>query len=146
MITLFPASATFRTKVEWIATVTPRLGVTSGPVLFYVKGGVAFTELHTRIQDLAEYNERNDTKVGWTVGGYRMDGNLQWIVGVEGNYHDFGRCCGWPDGQQALATNPPLAFSAIRASSFDPGPTGPRQLRVRQLMSYIIIVDRKPRL
>ena len=45
----FPLSDTFHTKQEWIATVTPRLGVTSGPVLFYVKGGVAFTELRTRI-------------------------------------------------------------------------------------------------
>ena len=116
----FPGSDTFRTKQEWIATVTPRLGVTSGPVLFYVKGGVAFTELHTRIQDFADYNERNDTKVGWTVGGgIEWMATSNWIVGVEGNYYDFGRCCGGLTESRTLATNAPAGVFSDHSTSFD---------------------------
>jgi outer membrane immunogenic protein len=109
----FPASDTFHTKQEWIATITPRLGVTAGAWLFYVKGGAAFTELRTRIQDTADYNERSDTRVGWTVGGgaeWMVSPN--WIIGVEGNYYDFGRCCGGNTQSLFLTTNTPNgAFS-----------------------------------
>ena len=116
----FPASDTFRTKQEWIATVTPRLGVTSGAWLFYVKGGVAFTELRTRIQDLADYNERSENKTGWTVGGgveWMVAPN--WIVGVEGNYYDFGHCCGGLSFNRSLATNAVLLSNSNHSTRFD---------------------------
>ena len=116
----FPATDTFHTKQEWIATVTPRIGVTSGAWLFYVKGGVAFTELRTRIQDTADYNERNENKTGWTVGGgveWMMAPN--WIVGVEGNYYDFGHCCGGFSFNRSLATNALLASSSNHSVRFD---------------------------
>jgi len=116
----FPLTDTFHTKQEWIATVTPRLGVTSGPVLFYVKGGVAFTELHTRIQDTNDYNERNDTKVGWTVGGgVEWMATSNWIVGVEGNYYDFGHCCGGLTESRLLATNAPAGVFSDHSTRFD---------------------------
>ena len=59
-------------------------------MLFYVKGGVAFSEkFNTRIQDTFDYNERNDTRVGWTVGGgVEWMATPNWILGVEGNYYD----------------------------------------------------------
>lgn len=102
----FPLTDTFRTKQEWIATVTPRLGIASGQWLFYVKGGVAFTEIDTRIQDALDYNQRSDTRVGWTVGGgVEWMATQNWIVGVEGNYYDFGRCCGGLSQSLLLANN-----------------------------------------
>ena len=114
----FPGSDTFRTKQEWIATVTPRLGVTSGPVLFYVKGGVAFTELHEDL-DFADYNERNDTKVGWTVGGgIEWMATSNWIC-VEGNYYDFGRCCGGLTESRLLATNAAAGVFSDHSTRFD---------------------------
>jgi outer membrane immunogenic protein len=116
----FPLTDTFRTRQEWIATVTPRLGVTSGPVLFYVKGGVAFTELHTRIQDTNDFNARNESKVGWTVGGgIEWMATSNWIVGVEGNYYDFGRCCGGLTESRVLATNAPAAVFSDHSTRFD---------------------------
>jgi hypothetical protein len=89
-------------------------------LLFYVKGGVAFTELHTRIQDTADYNERNATKTGWTVGGgveWMVSPN--WIVGVEGNYYDFGHCCGGLSFNRSLATNALLASTSNHSVRFD---------------------------
>lgn len=116
----FPATDTFHTKQEWIATVTPRLGFASGAWLFYVKGGVAFTELRTRIQDTFDYNERSDTKAGWTVGGgveWMVSPN--WIVGVEGNYYDFGSCCGGNTQSLVLATNAPAGVFSNHDTRFD---------------------------
>jgi len=116
----FPATDTFRTKQEWIATITPRLGLTSGPVLFYVKGGVAFTELQTRIQDTGDFNARNDSKVGWTVGGgIEWMATSNWIVGVEGNYYDFGRCCGGLTESRSLATGAPFGVFSNHSTRFD---------------------------
>ncbi|MBR0717422.1 outer membrane protein [Bradyrhizobium liaoningense] len=116
----FPGTDTFHTKQEWIATITPRLGVTSGPMLFYVKGGAAFTELRTRIQDLADYNERSEKKVGWTAGGgIEWMASSNWIVGVEGNYYDFGNCCGGLTSNRSLATNGALNSASNHSTRFD---------------------------
>ncbi|MFO1111924.1 MAG: outer membrane beta-barrel protein [Bradyrhizobium sp.] len=116
----FPASDTFHTKQEWIATVTPRLGVTTGPMLFYVKGGAAFTELRTRIQDTVDFNERSETKAGWTVGGgVEWMATQNWIFGVEGNYYDFGRCCGGNTESLFLATNLPRGVFSNHSTRFD---------------------------
>ncbi|MDP1869487.1 outer membrane protein [Bradyrhizobium sp.] len=116
----FPASDTFRTRQEWIATVTPRLGIASGQWLFYVKGGVAFSEINTRIQDNFDYNQRNDTRVGWTVGGgVEWMATQNWILGVEGNYYDFGRCCGGLSQSALLATNAPAGVFSNHSTYVD---------------------------
>ena len=108
----FPVTDTFHTNVRWIATVTPRLGVTSGAWLFYAKGGVAFADINTEIRDTVHYNARSSTKTGWTVGGgveYLISSN--WVVGVEGNYYDFGRVNGGSSQSLLIATNLPAPFT-----------------------------------
>ncbi|MDA9421243.1 MULTISPECIES: outer membrane protein [Bradyrhizobium] len=116
----FPASDTFHAKMRWMATVTPRLGVTTGPVLFYVKGGVAFADLWTRIEDTFDYNERSETRVGWTVGGgLEWMATPNWIVGVEGNYYDFGNCCGGLQESRVLATNALAGVFSNHSTKFD---------------------------
>jgi outer membrane immunogenic protein len=104
----FPATDTFDTRVNWVATITPRLGVTTGPWLFYVKGGAAFADIRTDIRDTADFNRRDETKVGWTVGGgveWMFANN--WVIGVEGNYYDFGRCCDGLTESLIIGTNTP---------------------------------------
>jgi outer membrane immunogenic protein len=87
----FPATDTFRTRLQWVSTITPRLGYAANNWLLYVKGGVAFGEIDTRIQDAVDFNARSETRVGWTVGaGLEYAVTPNWIVGVEGNYYDFG--------------------------------------------------------
>jgi outer membrane immunogenic protein len=117
----FPATDTFRTRQQWLASVTPRVGVTSGPLLFYVKGGAAFTELRTRIQDTVDFNDRSeDTRVGWTVGGgLEWMATPNWIFGVEGNYYDFGRCCGGLTESRLLATGLPAGVFSNHSVRFD---------------------------
>lgn len=91
----FPLTDTFRTRIDSIYTLTGRLGFAAGPALFYVKGGAAWGHINTRIQDSVDFNERSETKAGWTVGGgiEYMFAN-SWVIGVEGNYYDFDICCG----------------------------------------------------
>lgn len=81
----------FTTKVRWLVTATPRVGVTSNNWLFYAKGGVAFSEIFNRLQDNLDFVEVTNTRTGWTVGGGVEVGlAANWIFGVEANYYDFG--------------------------------------------------------
>jgi len=101
----FPLTDSFEGKVNWIFTFTPRLGVTSGNWLLYVKGGLAVADFTAtfRSTDFVPtlFIERSDTRTGWTVGGgvevltgatWPFGGSSgSWVFGIEGNYYDFGR-------------------------------------------------------
>jgi outer membrane immunogenic protein len=80
------------TEVRWLATVTPRIGVTISNWMWYLKGGVAFTDINHRLESdsSAVSFETSSTRVGWTAGfgGELMLGN--WVMGIEGNFYDFG--------------------------------------------------------
>jgi outer membrane immunogenic protein len=93
---------------EWFASLTGRVGVTTGPALFYAKGGMAW--VHDRFTDVATCSgsqprssggipalcgdqfSSNQTRPGWVVGGgfeYRFARN--WSAMIEYNYMDFGK-------------------------------------------------------
>ena len=95
------ASATFApvpdaatSKLDWMATVRGRLGVTYSQFLLYGTGGVAFAHfsdawgfIPTGAQDFSS----NSVRAGWTAGGgveYMLSRN--WSLGVEALYADFG--------------------------------------------------------
>lgn len=81
----------FEPEIEWVATVTPRLGFAFDNILLYAKGGVAFGEIDARITESNVFAETEKTQTGWTVGGgaeYALTDRV--ILGVEGNYYDFG--------------------------------------------------------
>ncbi len=87
-------------KLTWQATIRGRLGVVSGPWLFYATAGVAF--VHVKWSDtvtfilsgsplLTDGWALSKTKAGWTVGGgieHMLGPN--WLVRVEYLYEDFG--------------------------------------------------------
>jgi outer membrane immunogenic protein len=81
-------------QVNWYATATGRLGIASGPALFYVKGGAAFAgeEHNITFNRVVTTNAPDDTRFGWTVGGgleYGLTPN--WSAKIEYNYMDFGK-------------------------------------------------------
>jgi outer membrane immunogenic protein len=89
------AGRTYKTKLEWFATLTPRLGIASSNWLFYAKAGLAAGHV---VSDLTSnqvappilFHERNG-HVGWTAGaGVEHALTPNWIVGVEYNYVDLG--------------------------------------------------------
>ena len=92
-------AAIYETKLDWLATLTPRLGWDFGQWLPYLKGGLALGQvtsklslqkgnmLHPAPQTFQETNNH----LGWTAGAgveYRM--SQSWIAGLEYNYVDLG--------------------------------------------------------
>jgi outer membrane immunogenic protein len=104
----FPTD-TIRTRLDWFGTLTPRAGITFGNTMLYAKGGLAFGEITSRLQDPLTHVERSDTRVGWTIGA-GLDWMLtpNWIVGIEGNYYDFGKV-NVSETARLLGTNTPVA-------------------------------------
>jgi outer membrane immunogenic protein len=81
------------TEVKWLATVTPRIGVTISSWMWYLKGGVAFAEIdHHLNSPIGPVSfETSGTNVGWTVGfGGELLLASNWVLGIEGNFYDFG--------------------------------------------------------
>src|SRR5262245_14908552 len=81
------------TEVKWLATVTPRIGVTISSWMWYLKGGVAFAEIGHHLENAAGSVsfDVSDTKVGWTVGfGGEVLMASNWVLGIEGNLYGFG--------------------------------------------------------
>jgi outer membrane immunogenic protein len=81
------------TEVKWLATLTPRIGMTVSNWMWYVKGGVAFAQIDHRFESPVgpQSFETSDTKVGWTVGlGGELLLGRNWVFGIEGNLYMFG--------------------------------------------------------
>jgi outer membrane immunogenic protein len=91
-----PATFTASEKIDWFGTVRGRVGLTTGPVLFYVTGGLAYghARLNTDLVSVTPFTfpaSASVTKAGWTAGGgveWGFAGN--WSVKVEGLYYDLG--------------------------------------------------------
>ena len=89
------ATETYNTKLEWLATATPRLGYVSGSWLFYGKGGLAVGRAESRVTTtsggLSAFQEKTE-HVGWTAGaGIEHAFTPNWIFGLEYNYVDLGQ-------------------------------------------------------
>jgi outer membrane immunogenic protein len=84
---------TIHSKVSWLATVRGRLGLTMSPTLIYVTGGAAFGRVKSGWFD-GNQNvgaEVNKTQTGWVVGGgIEHAFATNWLVRIEGLYHDLG--------------------------------------------------------
>ena len=90
-------------SLHWFATARGRIGVATGPALFYLTGGGAWTTVGTTASQTNSITtiagttfftgsgSFSDQKSGWTAGGGAegaLDGN--WTVKVEYLYLDFG--------------------------------------------------------
>jgi len=110
--TFSPFFLTCENSMDWVATVTGRLGVTWDRALVYVKGGVAFTEVDTNVGCIAGANNTpafirgctnpagfftngfsaSDDRIGGTVG-IRSEFmlNANWSAKTELDYTAFGK-------------------------------------------------------
>jgi outer membrane immunogenic protein len=81
------------TEVKWLATLTPRVGVTISNWMWYLKGGVVFAEIdHNLASPIGPVSfDVSSTRVGWTIGfGGEVLLHGSWILGLEGNFYHFG--------------------------------------------------------
>jgi outer membrane immunogenic protein len=80
------------TKVSWLATLTPRIGVVTNNGLVYVKGGLAVGRVFNHVTDLNDFFEDARNKFGWTAGvGFEYRLAPKAILGFEYNYVDLGK-------------------------------------------------------
>jgi outer membrane immunogenic protein len=100
---------TLQTKVNWLATVRGRIGITMSPTLIYVTGGAAFGGIESSWFDAGTPPfglSVDKTKVGWVAGGGIEHAFAQnWSVRVEGLYHDFGKVNAGPISGAGLTYN-----------------------------------------
>jgi outer membrane immunogenic protein len=88
-----PAGATFNTDVNWVSTLTGRLGLAFDRWLVYGKGGVAWAnnEFSTNAYTFPGTVGVSDTRIGWTAGaGVEYAFAPAWSAKLEYNYMDFG--------------------------------------------------------
>jgi outer membrane immunogenic protein len=86
----------YNTRLKWLETSTARAGIAFGNILLYAKGGLAVGNIDvstTRLTGASAGTSfgANLDRVGFTVGGgidYQWTPN--WIIGIEGNYVNFG--------------------------------------------------------
>jgi outer membrane immunogenic protein len=95
-------AVTFTGRVDWLATARARLGITMSPTLLYVTGGVAIGGVKSSWTDndppAANASLAIDkVKVGWVAGGGIEHAFARnWLVRVEGLYHDLGKVSAGP--------------------------------------------------
>ena len=79
-------------EVDYVGTITGRLGFTADRALIYVKGGAAFAHVDHKVSLFGtEITNADKTIWGWTVGTgveYAITGN--WSAKLEYNFMDFG--------------------------------------------------------
>jgi outer membrane immunogenic protein len=89
----------FNSKQNWLGTLRGRVGLTTGPVLYYATGGLAYGEVKYAYgeavypgQIINRSISDSMIKVGWTVGaGVEMKLSRNWSAGMEYLYVDLGK-------------------------------------------------------
>jgi outer membrane immunogenic protein len=80
------------TKTDWTSTATGRIGAAFDRLLVYGKGGVAFAQDRSTLNDVFGGSaSSSQTRTGWTAGAgleYALDRN--WSAKVEYDYLGFG--------------------------------------------------------
>lgn len=92
----FPATYDFNLNSQWQAAARGRIGWIWRNTLFYVAGGVAFTDLKSTYTTVANYAPLGsvafkDTLTGSTAGvGVEYKFNYHWIARAEYRYDNYG--------------------------------------------------------
>jgi outer membrane immunogenic protein len=114
-------------RIEWLSSVTGRLGYAVNNVLFYGKGGAAWVRDHfhnATSTDLGGVFVLTDfsgttTRTGWTVGGGVEYGwTRNWTVGFEYDYYDFGTLSPSLTGATGLIVGPGMLAPGTTPASF----------------------------
>lgn len=140
----FSDTETFRTKTDWIATSTARLGYARDTWLFYGKLGAAFEENSYTITHTGAVSGRNlglgavgflpasgfgtafnstgsDIRVGWTIGAgieWAFAGN--WTAKLEYDFMDFGTKVENLNGTSMVIAALPAGFPTSSPNSASP--------------------------
>ncbi len=115
-------SAAWSPNMNWLGTVTGRVGYSFGQWLPYVKGGFATAEVGSPLQGagpaLGAFSQGTQLN-GWTAGlglEYQITSKLS--LGLEYLYTDFGNNpSGTPNGAPPVSGSPEVYSTALKSQS-----------------------------
>src|SRR5262249_32484241 len=84
-------TGTFESEIDWLATLTARLGLVRDRSMLYVKGGAAWARnsFHGSIDGIGF--DTSETRSGWAIGaGYEYAFRNAWSARLEYMFMDFG--------------------------------------------------------
>ncbi|MGB7100242.1 MAG: outer membrane beta-barrel protein [Xanthobacteraceae bacterium] len=114
-----PAVGAWTPNMNWLGTVTGRVGYSFGQWLPYVKGGFAAADVTSPAQaaQIGGFTQGNQLG-GWTAGvGLEYQITPKWSLGLEYLYTDLGN--GAPNGAgTALTGSPEMYSTALKSQSF----------------------------
>ena len=117
-----PATGAWTPNMNWLGTVTGKVGYSFGQWLPYVKGGFAAADVGSPLQGgpTAAFSQGTDVN-GWTAGvGVEYQFGPKWSLGLEYLYTDFGNPSnGAPNsiGGVPLAGSPEMYSTALKTQS-----------------------------
>ena len=117
-----PATGAWTPNMNWLGTVTGKVGYSFGQWLPYVKGGFAAADIGSPLQGgpTAAFSQGTDVN-GWTAGvGVEYQFGPKWSLGLEYLYTDFGNPSnGAPNsiGGVPLAGAPEMYSTALKTQS-----------------------------
>jgi opacity protein-like surface antigen len=107
-----PAAGAWAPNMNWLGTVTGRVGYSFGQWLPYVKGGFAAADAGSPLQNspMTGFTQSTTERNGWTAGiGLEYQLSPKWSLGLEYLYTDVGD--GGSGPQSTLGNGAPLAGS-----------------------------------
>jgi outer membrane immunogenic protein len=111
-------------NMNWLGTVTGRVGYSVGQWLPYVKGGFAAADVGSPLQGAGQIGSftQGTTTTGWTAGvGFEYQFSSKWSLGLEYLYTDLG--AGAPSGTpgslggSAISGSPEMYSTALKSQS-----------------------------
>src|ERR1700733_4776306 len=112
-------SGAWTPNMNWLGTVTGRLGYSAVQWLPYVKGGFAAADVGSPLQGAGQIGSftQGTTTGGWTAGvGFEYQFSPKWSLGLEYLYTDLGNAPSSPPGTPGSGS-PEMYSTAVKSQS-----------------------------
>ena len=114
-----PGTAAWTPNMNWLGTVTGRVGYSFGQWLPYVKGGFAAADVGSPLQGAPTGGFSQGTEVGGWTGGIGLEYQIspKLSLGLEYLYTDLSAGIGGAPGGPALTGSPEVYSTALKSQS-----------------------------
>lgn len=114
-----PGTAAWTPNMNWLGTVTGRVGYSFGQWLPYVKGGFAAADVGSPLQGAPTGGFSQGTEVGGWTGGIGLEYQIspKLSLGLEYLYTDLSAGIGGAPGGAALTGSPEVYSTALKSQS-----------------------------
>jgi outer membrane immunogenic protein len=114
-----PAAGAWSPNMNWLGTVTGRVGYSFGQWLPYVKGGFAAAEVGSPLQGAPTAAFSQGTELGGWTGGIGLEYQIssKWSLGLEYLYTDLSSGAGGANGGAPITGAPEMYSTALKSQS-----------------------------